>query len=105
PGDGHLLLHARAPRDRAAPHQPAAGAGGVRGILRGDGAPLCAGAGSRGRRPGGGIAVLPWSPNFSWIAPDLAVGGCFPPERAASLAGEHGIGAVIDARAEACDDA
>jgi hypothetical protein len=49
--------------------------------------------------------VLPWSPNFSWIAPDLAVGGCFPPERAASLAGEHGIGAVIDARAEACDDA
>jgi hypothetical protein len=46
-----------------------------------------------------------WEPDFSWITPDLAVGGCFPAEQAASLAADHGIGAVIDARAEACDDA
>ena len=43
----HLLLHARAPRPRAAPHQPAAGAGGVRRVLRRDGAPLCGGGGGR----------------------------------------------------------
>jgi hypothetical protein len=43
-----------------------------------------------------------WTPNLSWILPDLAVGGSFPIERAASLCG-HGIGAVIDLRSEACD--
>ena len=46
-----------------------------------------------------------WAPNLNWIAPDLAVGGSFPIERASELATEHGVGAVIDARAEACDDA
>ena len=45
-----------------------------------------------------------WRPNFDWIQPDLAVGGSFPIERAAALAQEHGIGAVIDVRAESCDD-
>jgi len=49
--------------------------------------------------------VEAWTPNFSWITPDLAVGGCFPPAEAAALARDHGVGAVIDARAEACDDA
>jgi hypothetical protein len=49
--------------------------------------------------------VAEWVPNLSWILPDLAVGGAFPVERAAALAGEHGVGAVIDLRSEACDDA
>ncbi|CAA9222583.1 MAG: Xylan 1,4-beta-xylosidase, partial [uncultured Acetobacteraceae bacterium] len=43
--DGHLLLHARTPRLGAAPHQPAAGAGGVRRVLRRHGPAL------RRRRP------------------------------------------------------
>lgn len=46
-----------------------------------------------------------WTPNFSWIAPDLAVGGSFPVEQAAALAADHGVGAVIDLREECCDDA
>jgi predicted protein tyrosine phosphatase len=46
-----------------------------------------------------------WSPTFSWIQPDLAVGGRFPFEVAERLASEHGIGAVVDVRAETCDDA
>ena len=32
-GDPDVLLHARAPRREAAPHQPAAGRGGIRGVL------------------------------------------------------------------------
>jgi hypothetical protein len=48
--------------------------------------------------------VSDWTPNLSWIAPDLAVGGSFPAGRAARLAAEHGVGAVIDVRAEDCDD-
>jgi protein-tyrosine phosphatase len=46
-----------------------------------------------------------WVPNFSWIEPDLAVGGRFPAEQATVLAATHGLGAVIDLRSEACDDA
>lgn len=46
-----------------------------------------------------------WTPTFTWIQPDLAVGGAFPVERAACLVGDHGVGAVIDVRSEACDDA
>ena len=46
-----------------------------------------------------------WVPNLSWIQPDLAVGGSFPCGKAATLAGDHGIGAVVDLRAETCDDA
>lgn len=45
-----------------------------------------------------------WTPTFSWIQPDLAVGGAFPIEHAACLVGDHGVGAVIDVRSEACDD-
>jgi hypothetical protein len=48
--------------------------------------------------------VSDWTPNLSWIAPDLAVGGSFPAGQATRLATEHGIGAVIDVRAEDCDD-
>jgi len=47
----------------------------------------------------------PWTPNFSWILPDLAVGGAFPMEQAARLVAEHGVGAVVDVRSETCDDA
>jgi len=46
----------------------------------------------------------PWLANFDWITDELAVGGCFPIDRAAQLAAEHGIGAVVDLREEACDD-
>jgi hypothetical protein len=46
-----------------------------------------------------------WTPTFTWIQPDLAVGGAFPVERAGCLVGDHGVGAVIDVRSEACDDA
>lgn len=45
-----------------------------------------------------------WTPNLSWVAADLAVGGSFPAGRAGELAQTHGVGAVIDVRAEACDD-
>ena len=46
-----------------------------------------------------------WTPNFSWIQPDLAVGGRFPIEAAERLASEHGVGGIIDVRSETCDDA
>ena len=42
--------------------------------------------------------------NLSWVTPELAVGGALPADGAARLAHEHGIGAVIDVRSEACDD-
>lgn len=45
-----------------------------------------------------------WTPNFSWITPHLAVGGSFPSQQAARLAGEHGIRAVVDLRSECRDD-
>jgi protein-tyrosine phosphatase len=43
-------------------------------------------------------------PNFHWLTPQLAVGGAFPIERAAHLAEAHEIRAVVDLRAEDCDD-
>ncbi|MCR5876150.1 dual specificity protein phosphatase family protein [Phenylobacterium sp. J426] len=43
-------------------------------------------------------------PNFSWITPDLAVGGAFPRGHARALARDHGVGAVVDVRVEECDD-
>ncbi|HVI30632.1 protein-tyrosine phosphatase family protein [Phenylobacterium sp.] len=45
-----------------------------------------------------------WTPNLSWVAAGLAVGGSFPAGRAGDLARAHGVGAVIDVRSEACDD-
>jgi protein-tyrosine phosphatase len=46
-----------------------------------------------------------WTPNFSWITCDLAVGGSFPAGLGVRLAREHGVAAIIDVRSEACDDA
>jgi protein-tyrosine phosphatase len=45
-----------------------------------------------------------WQPNFSWLTETLAVGGCFPIERAADLARKHRVHAVIDLRREDRDD-
>jgi protein-tyrosine phosphatase len=43
-------------------------------------------------------------PDFHWLTHRLAVGGAFRPEQAAELAQQHGISAVVDLRAEDCDD-
>ena len=45
-----------------------------------------------------------WTPDFHWLTGNLAVGGCFPMDRASDLASEHGIGAIVDLRKERCDD-
>jgi protein-tyrosine phosphatase len=45
-----------------------------------------------------------WTPDFHWLTDRLAVGGCFPDDRARELSQEHQIGAVIDLRIEDCDD-
>jgi hypothetical protein len=42
--------------------------------------------------------------DFNWITEDLAIGGRCAMEHAETLAREHGVGAVIDLRAEDCDD-
>jgi protein-tyrosine phosphatase len=44
------------------------------------------------------------TPNFHWLTKDVAIGGRFPPELVRELVQAHGIGAVIDLRAEDCDD-
>ena len=50
------------------------------------------------------MAMKTWTPNFSWITQQLAVGGSFPSECAQELASSHGIRAVVDLREEARDD-
>src|SRR5438093_993021 len=45
-----------------------------------------------------------WTPDFHWLTDQIALGACFPMEQARQLAEAHGIGAVVDLRAEACDD-
>jgi protein-tyrosine phosphatase len=45
-----------------------------------------------------------WTPDLHWLTDQLALGGCFPPERTGELASEHGIDAVVDLREEDCDD-
>lgn len=45
-----------------------------------------------------------WMPDLHWLTDNLAIGGCFPIDRAGELARDHGIGAVIDLRGEDCDD-
>lgn len=42
--------------------------------------------------------------DLDWITPELAVGGRFPSAAAVRLVREHFVAAVIDVRAEACDD-
>jgi len=49
-------------------------------------------------------AVDDWSPDFDWLTEYVAIGGCFPLAKAANLAQAHGIRAIVDLRAEACDD-
>ena len=41
---------------------------------------------------------------LDWLTDDLAVGGRFPVERAEHLADALGVRAVVDMRAECCDD-
>ena len=43
-------------------------------------------------------------PDFAWLTEDLALGGCFAGEHIPALA-DSGIRAVVDLRAEDCDDA
>lgn len=45
-----------------------------------------------------------WEPDFHWLTEDLAVGGCYPRARIGELAIRHGIGAIVDLRAEDRDD-
>lgn len=45
-----------------------------------------------------------WEPNLSWVTPHLAVGGRFPATKTGALARQFRIRAVVDLRAEACDD-
>ena len=42
--------------------------------------------------------------NFSWLTPQLAVGGRYPMEAAAYLARSLGVRHVVDVRVEDCDD-
>ncbi|HEY8592560.1 MAG TPA: dual specificity protein phosphatase family protein [Sphingomicrobium sp.] len=59
-----------------------------------------------GQKAVGGAAAqeAPWEADVSWLTDDVALGGCFPMERADHLAREHGIGAVVDLRKEDRDD-
>lgn len=45
-----------------------------------------------------------WRPDFHWLTENVAVGACFPMERAGHLATEHGIKAIVDLRQEDRDD-
>jgi len=45
-----------------------------------------------------------WEPDIHWVADDVAVGGCFPIDRAPDLARDHAVGAVVDLRKEDRDD-
>lgn len=51
-----------------------------------------------------GASKEEWCPDFHWLTQQLALGACFPMEHAAHLRDRHGIAAVVDLRAEACDD-
>lgn len=42
--------------------------------------------------------------DLSWITDTLAIGGSFAPNQTEALARDHSIAAVVDVRAEACDD-
>lgn len=48
--------------------------------------------------------LAPWAPNLTFVTDALAVGGSFPADEAERLARDLGIRAVIDLRAEDCDD-
>jgi predicted protein tyrosine phosphatase len=50
------------------------------------------------------VVTKSWTPDLHWLTDHVAVGGCFPMERAAELASDHGITAVVDLRREEGDD-
>jgi len=58
-----------------------------------------------GGTAGTGFPVRGSQAVLSWMTDSLAVGGRFPIERAAELAGPLAVRAVIDLREECCDDA
>lgn len=45
-----------------------------------------------------------WTPDLHWVTEQIAIGGCFPTESAGLLRQTHGISAIVDLRAEECDD-
>jgi predicted protein tyrosine phosphatase len=45
-----------------------------------------------------------WTADLHWLTDHVAVGGCFPMDRAAELAARHGVRAVVDLRQESRDD-
>ena len=45
-----------------------------------------------------------WAADLHWLTDHLALGGCFPMDRARELAATHGIRAVVDLRQESRDD-
>jgi hypothetical protein len=45
-----------------------------------------------------------WEPEFDWLSAHVAVGGCFPIDRAAELAEAYNIRAIVDLRQEDRDD-
>jgi predicted protein tyrosine phosphatase len=51
-----------------------------------------------------GVGSRDWRADLHWLSDELAVGGCFPMDRAADLAREHRIRAIVDLRREDCDD-
>jgi hypothetical protein len=50
------------------------------------------------------LTISSTSRGFDWLTDQLAVGGCVASDVAARLACDHGITAVVDLRAEDCDD-
>jgi hypothetical protein len=50
------------------------------------------------------MASASWTPNLTWLAPDLAVGGSFPAAGIPHLADGLRVAAVIDLRREDRDD-
>lgn len=46
-----------------------------------------------------------WAADLHWVTEQVAIGGCFPMELADDLRQTHGISAIVDLRAEECDDA
>ena len=54
--------------------------------------------------PGEQSEAQGWQPDLHWLTDRLAVGGCFPMDRAMHLAEAHGIRAIVDLRGEERDD-
>jgi hypothetical protein len=48
--------------------------------------------------------MIPDPLDLDWVTPQLAIGGRFPMEAVARMAGELGITRIVDVRSECCDD-